>query len=213
MRSNIITIILLICSLLMLFGSAVLFRTISEVPAMPAVETTEPEQDEKPEDDSVIIDSTEEQGGSSDAVIVDADTYPAATDFTFQDQDGNSLKLSDFYGKPTVINFFATWCPPCQAELPFFNKAYLNYSDRINFLIIDLVDDDGETVENGLSFMSACGYSMPLYFDTLGEGYGAYGSGYIPVTVLISANGGLIDSHIGGMGEEEVQAMIDKLLN
>ena len=209
MKSNLIT-ILLICSLLMMLGSAVLYNTLTDPGA--ALPETVTENTTNGDGSGVIV-TPDEQGGSSDAEIVDYSAYPAATDFVFTDQNGNTLRLSGFYGKPTVINFFATWCPPCQAELPYFNKAYLNYGDRINFLVIDLIDDSGESVENGLSFVSANGYSFPLYFDSFDEGYGAYGSGYIPVTVLISADGHLIDSHVGGMSETEVQAIMDTLLN
>ncbi len=139
--------------------------------------------------------------------------YPDAIDFSFTDGDGKEYKLSDFYGKPTIINFFATWCPPCRAELPYFDAAFQSYSDRINFLVLDLVDSDSETVQNGLDFMASNGYSFPLYFDSNFEGYDAYGSGYVPVTVLISSNGGLVDSHIGGLSRGELQEMIIRLLD
>ena len=139
--------------------------------------------------------------------------YPDAIDFSFTDGEGKKYQLSAFYGKPTIINFFATWCPPCRAELPFFDAAYQNYGDRINFIVLDLVDSGDETVENGLDFLSSNGYSFPLYFDSDFEGYGAYGTAYVPVTVLISADGGLVDSHTGGLSQSELQEMIDRLLN
>ena len=84
-----------------------------------------------------------------------------------------------------LVDFFATWCPPCRAELPAFDAAHQNYGDKINFLILDLVDSGNESVQNGLDFVAANGYGFPLFFDSLGEGYGAYGTGYVPVTVLI----------------------------
>lgn len=139
--------------------------------------------------------------------------YPDAIDFSFTDGVGKEYRLSAFYGKPTIINFFATWCPPCRSELPFFDAAYQNYGDRINFIVLDLVDSGDETVENGLEFLSSNGYSFPLFFDSDFEGYGAYGTGYVPVTVLISADGGLVDSHTGGLSQSELQEMIDRLLN
>lgn len=138
--------------------------------------------------------------------------YPDAIDFSFTDGEGKEHRLSEFFGKPTIINFFATWCPPCRAELPYFDAAYQNYSDRINFIVLDLVDSGDETVENGLDFLSSNGYSFPLYFDSDFEGYSAYGTGYVPVTILISADGGLVESHTGGLSQSELQEMIDRLL-
>ena len=139
--------------------------------------------------------------------------YPDAVDFSFTDGDGEEHQLSELFGKPTIINFFATWCPPCRAELPYFDAAYQDYGDRINFVVLDLVDSGDETVQNGLDFLASNGYSFPLYFDSSFEGYGAYGSGYVPVTVLISADGGLVESHTGGLSQSELQEMIDRLLN
>lgn len=211
---SVITIILLICSILMMFGSVFLFSAISDVTAGPTeVVVDEPEQESPSPDGSAEIIVIEDEEGHTDAEIEDYSAYPVADDFLFTDQNGTTVRLSDFYGKPIIINFFATWCPPCQAELPYFNKAYLNYGDRIHFLVIDLVDEDGEDVENGLSFISSNGYSFPLYFDSEGQGYNAYGTGYIPMTILISPDGHVLDSHVGGLGEDEVQALVDRLLN
>ena len=74
-------------------------------------------------------------------------------------------------------------------------------------------DAMGETVQNGLDFVSANGYHFPLFFDSRNEGFSAYGTEYIPVTVAISADGGLVDIHVGGLSEQDLQSMIDQLLN
>ena len=57
----------------------------------------------------------------------------AAPDFTVYDADGNSVKLSDYVGKPTVVNFWASWCGPCKSEMPDFNEKYLELGEEINF--------------------------------------------------------------------------------
>ena len=63
-----------------------------------------------------------------------------APDFTVFDAQGNKVKLSDFAGQPVVLNFWASWCPPCKAEMPIFNEVYAHSKNDIVFLMIDLVD-------------------------------------------------------------------------
>ena len=207
MKNNGMSIILIGLALLLLAGSVLLYHNVSEqVPENIPISTPSP-----------LYNRTESNPAAAKPVSPSPaptqSPYPRATDFTYTDSDGNSYQLSDLYGKPCILNFFATWCPPCRAELPAFDAAHQNYGDKINFLILDLVDSGNESVQNGLDFVAANGYGFPLFFDSLGEGYGAYGTGYVPVTVLISADGGIVDVHVGGLSEQELQTMIDLLLN
>ncbi len=222
MKRNTLTIILLVVGVLLLVGSIFLYRALT-LPPQTAVPVGNGQSS------SSIFDSSPDPAAETPAtppaapepsaaptpasVTVTESPYPKATDFVFQDQYGKEYRLSDLYGKPTIINFFATWCPPCQAELPYFNEAYAIYQDQINFLVLDLVDSGSETVDNGLAFIASNGYSFPLYFDSYGEGYGIFGTGYIPVTVLLSADGGVIDTHVGGLSQQELAEMIERLLN
>ena len=66
-----------------------------------------------------------------------------APDFTVVDIDGNEHKLSEFEGKPVVLNFWASWCGPCKSEMPDFDEAYKKYKDEIHFLMVNLTDDQG----------------------------------------------------------------------
>lgn len=207
MKKRGLTILILLLALVILAGSYLLYTRVADR-APVQVPASVPDPSQIP---TVSPVSTPEPPVPSPSPT--QSPYPRASDFSFTDRDGNSLQLSSFYGKPCILNFFATWCPPCRAELPAFDAAYRNYGEQIHFLVLDLVDNGSETVQNGLDFVTANAYSFPLYFDSLGEGYGAYGTGYVPVTVLISADGGLVDVHVGGLSEAELQAMIDLLLN
>ena len=124
-------------------------------------------------------------------------TVPAATeeektyapDFTMLDGEGNEVKLSDFQGKPVVLNFWASWCGPCKAEMPDFEDAYQEYGDDIHFVMVNLTDGTGETLDSAKAFLEEAGYSFPVYFDTQSLGAAAYGVSSIPRTYFIDAEG------------------------
>lgn len=129
-----------------------------------------------------------------------AGTVPAE-DFTVQDWEGGQVSLSDYYGKPIVVNFWATWCGPCKSELPAFDNAYAAYQDEITFLMVNMTDGYSETVAGTKQFIEENGYSFPVYFDTSYEAYQAYGVTAIPMMLFIDADGKLIASQLGAMSE------------
>lgn len=136
-----------------------------------------------------------------------------APDFTVTDVNGNSVSLSESYGKPMILNFWATWCPPCRNELPHFNAAYREYGDRINFMMIDLTDGYSETVDGVKDFVAENGYVFPVYFDLAYSAQSAYPSDYIPVTVFIRADGSILDQVVGSMDEATLLSYIGQLLS
>ncbi len=136
-----------------------------------------------------------------------------APDFTFLNADGEEIRLADLTGKPVLINFWATWCPPCREELPCFQKAYAQYGEEIQFLIMNETDGVRDTVESARSFAEENQYDFPLYFDTKGQGGRAYSVMYIPVTVFINAEGEMVYEHVGALTEEDLFSMLERHLN
>lgn len=131
-----------------------------------------------------------------------------ATDFTFEDTDGNTLSLSSLFGKPIVINFWATWCPPCKAELPAFQSAYEAYGEDVQFIMLNMAEDKSTV----LSFAENGGYTFPVYFDTKQYGAIAYGAYSIPMTVFIDKNGQITATQVGMLSETVLTANIDYIL-
>lgn len=134
-----------------------------------------------------------------------------APDFTVYDADGNAAKLSDFFGKPLVVNFWASWCGPCKSEMPYFDKAAAERDD-VTILMVNLTDGQRDTVESVTKFAEKEGYTFPLWFDTELSAANAYYVYSIPMTVFIAADGTLADYRTGAMSEEMLNAYLDLLV-
>ena len=134
-------------------------------------------------------------GSADSSTVTDGNAEAPAShapDFTALDREGNEVKLSDFFGKPIVLNFWASWCPPCKAELPDFETVFKKYEGKVTFLMVNLTDGQRETVEIAKSFVESQGYTFPVYFDTKYEASYNYGVSSIPQTYFIDAEGNLV---------------------
>lgn len=134
-----------------------------------------------------------------------------AADFTVLDASGNPTNLSAHFGKPLVVNFWATWCGPCRSELPAFDAAAKANAGKIEFMMVNLTDGVSETVESVRQFVADAGYTFPVYYDTEGSAAFAYSISPIPMTVFIRADGTVLDSHIGAMNAATLQNYLDRL--
>lgn len=141
-----------------------------------------------------------------------SETVTQADNFTVYDSELNKVRLSDNFGKPIVINFWASWCGPCTSELPAFDAMYEKYGDEVVFLMINLTDGQRETVEIVKKFVSDNGYSFPVYYDTDYNASNTYGVYLIPETVFIKADGSLYDIRIGAMNESVLEDYIKQVI-
>ena len=133
--------------------------------------------------------------------------------FTVYNDAGEEVTLHDYIGKPIVVNFWATWCPPCKSELPTFNEAYATYGDKVEFLMVDLTDGNMETVDGVKAFVAENGYDFPVYYDTMSSAGMAYSISAIPVTVMIDENGELVRSFTGAISETVLTNSIERMID
>ena len=136
-----------------------------------------------------------------------------APDFTMYDMEGNALNLSDFSGKPVILNFWASWCGPCKSEMPDFQEAYKEYGEEIQFLMVNLTDGYQETVEKASSFINDAGYTFPVYFDTDTAGAATFGVYSIPMTFFIDKDGNMAAYAQGAINQETLQTGINMIYN
>ena len=150
-------------------------------------------------------------GGSSSQNQSDAsEERMEAPDFTVVDGEGNEISLSDFRGKPVILNFWASWCGPCQSEMPDFDSYYNEYQEDIHFLMVN-VTGGRETVDTAKEFIQEEGYTFPVYYDTKGEGSTAYGVYGIPMTFFIDEEGYVAAYAQTAISGETIQKGIDMI--
>jgi len=155
-------------------------------------------------------------GNVTDQKITGADESPEkipAPDFTVLDYDGNEVKLSDYFGKPIVLNFWASWCPPCKAEMPHFNKVYLETKSEVHFLMVNLTDGQRETVAKAKDYIESNEFEFPVFFDTKSVAGSIYQISSIPTTLFIDSEGNVVTGFRGMIDEATLRRSISAAKN
>ncbi len=136
-----------------------------------------------------------------------------APDFTLEDMDGKKFSLKQYRGKVVLLNFWATWCPPCRREMPSMQRVYEHFKGR-NFVVLALNQE--EDVDQVFAYEGGLDVSptFPVLFDKVSKVSHAYGVHGIPTTYLIDKKGYIRFRAIGGREYDhpEVEKMIQKLM-
>ncbi len=191
-----------------------------------AASASEPDREEvreaaEPEDGAEEDRETEASGGETDGtgeeMIPDKDDedpeYMPAVDFELTDQYGNTHRLSDYRGKAVFLNFWATWCPPCRAEMPDIQKLYEEYQAKedpeVIILGVAFPGYSNEQSKEGIrEFLEENGYTYPTVMDEEGSLIQLYYITSYPTTYMINAEGNVVGFVPGGITEDIMRDII-----
>ena len=212
MKNKNTLLVILLAFVLLLGGAYVLYdRLGQDVTAEQMIVHSTPVPTAEPAEEEALP-ATESEAEPDTAGQTEPEAV-LAPDFHVYDKDGSAVHLSDFFGKPIVLNFWASWCGPCQSEMPDFNEKYAELGGDVHFVMVNMTDGGRETVDTASAFIEANGYNFPVFFDTTGEAAATYGAYSLPTSFFINAQGHVIAQAVGAIDAATLQQGIDMIVN
>lgn len=155
-----------------------------------------------------LLTGTMKDTNDEDFGLQEGDTPP---DFELTTVAGDLVKLSDYKGKKVILNFWASWCPPCKAEMPHMEKYYKAYKDskNVEILAVNMTTTERRGMDNIEKFVNAYGLTFPIPLDQDGKVTKAYGVISPPTTYIINTDGTIAHKEIGPIDEEMIEEFIN----
>lgn len=132
-----------------------------------------------------------------------------APDFELNTLDGEAIRLSDYRGKPVVVNFWATWCGPCRSEFPDFQDAAVDNADSLVILGVNSTSADQR--DNIPPFLEEFGVTFPIVLDEQGDAVETYRVLGLPTTIFIDSNGIINEVFTGPLNKAYIESKITEL--
>jgi cytochrome c biogenesis protein CcmG/thiol:disulfide interchange protein DsbE len=132
-----------------------------------------------------------------------------ASDFALETFDGRRISLSQFRGHPVVLNFWASWCIPCRAEMPYFERIYREYRDRGVVFVGLAVQDDPQAAQD---FLLALGVTYPTGMDRRNDAATSYSLVGLPTTIFITPEATVAKRWNGPVSEDQLTALVKEMV-
>ena len=116
--------------------------------------------------------------------------------------------LSQLKGKPVIINFWASWCPPCTDELPYFERLQAEYGDRVRVITVNWAEDP----QTALTYLRARHLDLPVVSDRQSKIYAAYSLSEVPDTLVLDPTGKVTYVSVGGLSWQELEGAVERAL-
>lgn len=190
MKKNLKLIITIIIVVVLFVGALILYNTLSV--------------DYAP--DTLAESSSQSESSNKESNKKDENVDYSAPDFVVENSKGSEVTLSSYFGKPIVLNLWASWCSPCKMEMPYFEEAYKENED-IQFMMVNMTS--GDYMGDAKDLIKEEGYTFPVFYDIYGEAATVYGASSLPMTIFIDKNGDLVTYAVGALTKEQLQEGID----
>jgi len=153
--------------------------------------------------------SAESQAPTDRSIPAPRPDFPAPP-FSLLSLEGQEVQLADFKGRAVVVNFWASWCPPCRAEMPAFQKIYGEYESKG---LVILAVNSQESHTNAFDFAQSYTLTFPILLDEDGEISNRYRAASLPTTFFINKDGLIREVIYGGpISEANLRIQVEKLL-
>jgi len=137
-----------------------------------------------------------------------------AYDFALLDREGNEITLSSLQGKVVFLNFWASWCGPCKAEMPHIQKVYEEYKEKdVVILAVNITASEKNGIEGVNSFLEENKFTFPVLYDKDGAVATEYKVTSIPKTYIINKDGIIVNSIVGALSEERIKEQLEAAMD
>jgi thiol-disulfide isomerase/thioredoxin len=134
-----------------------------------------------------------------------------AVDFQLDSMGENQVRLSDSLGKPLIINFWTTWCPPCKKEMPEIQRFYEDYKNEVDVFAMNITSNE-VNISDVEKYVTTGGFTFPILFDTDGI-FRFYEVLNMPTTFFIDEDGVIVGRHTGELDYEKLVEAKEKLFD